>query len=246
MEKLLHELVQRLRTAAEANLRSVVLYGSAAANLYQEKHSDLNVLCVVRRLGSAELDRLAPVVRWWQSKGHPGPMMFTEEELRRSADVFAIELLDIQAASRVLWGENIAARLEIPMQLHPINVERELVHCLVRLRQHYLAARRSPRAVRRLMLASASTAAVLFRHALLALGQPLPSDRRQAVAGLAALAGFDPKPIDGLLDLREGRRNERGFDWEAVFAAYLDAIERAAQAVDRRLAEAAAAKPAEG
>lgn len=243
MEELLHRLVERLQEAAGTNLRCVLLYGSAAANLYQEKHSDLNVLCVVHRLGPEELDRLAPVVRWWQSKGHPGPMIFTEDELRRSADVFAIELLDIKTASRLLWGENVPARIEIPMQLHRVNVERELAHGLVRLRQHYLAARRSRRAVRQLLLASGSTFAVLFRHALLAIGEPLPRDRRQAIDRLAVLAGFDPSPVHALLDLREGRRGAGDIDWEATFAGYLAAIERAAEEVDRRVAEAAAKPP---
>ena len=142
MEKDLSELVEKLKHAAGANLRSVVLYGSAASGEFHPKHSDLNVLCVLERLDAAELARLNPAAAWWERKGHPAPLVFTLEELRRSADVFAIELLDIEASRRVLFGEDVFTGLEVPMSLHHQQVERELHTNLIRLRQAYLAAPR--------------------------------------------------------------------------------------------------------
>lgn len=239
MEKLLEALVQRLERAAGSNLRSVVLYGSAASSEYHPKASDLNVLAVLTALDAGALDRLAPVARWWQKKGNPGPVVFTEEELRRSADMFAIELLDIKTTGRVLWGEEVLRAIDVPMGLHRIEVERELAQALVRLRQHYLAAGRSRRAQRRLLLASVSTFAVLFRHALLALGEPMAQDRRQAIDRLAARVGFDSAPFHALLDVRERRRQAGEIDWSSTFTSYLAGIELVAREVDRRLAASA-------
>src|SRR5712692_11281917 len=107
MEKDLSELVEKLKQAAGGNLKSVVLYGSAASGDFQPKHSDLNILCVLERLDGAELAKLNPTAAWWARKGHPAPLVFTPEELHRLADVFAIELLDIQASRRVLDGEDV-------------------------------------------------------------------------------------------------------------------------------------------
>jgi hypothetical protein len=239
MEKLLNELVERLKQAAGTNLRSVVLYGSAATKEFHPRHSDLNVLAVMAILDAAALDRLAPVASWWQKKGHPGPMVFTAEELGRSSDMFAIELLDIKMTGRLLWGEEIFGSMQVPMQLHRIQVEREIGQALVKLRQHYLAAGGSQRAVRQLMLASVTTFAALFRHALLTLGEPLIQDRKQGIDRLATLTGFDPAPFHALLDLRAGKRQAGEIDWGATFAAYLAAIERVAEEIDRRLAETA-------
>jgi hypothetical protein len=235
-ERLLNQLVERLRHAAGPNLRSVVLYGSGTTDEFQAKHSDLNVLAVMASLDAASLDRLAPVASWWQKKGHPGPMVFTEAELKRSADMFAIELLDIKTTGRLLWGEAILADLHVPMQLHRIQVEREIASALVRLRQHRLAAGRSERAVRRLMTASVTTFAALFRHALLALGEPPAGNRREAIDRLAALVGFNATPFHALLDLRAGEGSAGKIDWAATFAAYLAAIERVADEMDQRLA----------
>ncbi len=239
MEKQLQEVVERLRQAAGSNLRSVVLYGSAASSEYHPKVSDFNVLAVLGALDAGALDRLAPVARWWQKQGNPGPVVFTEEELRRSADMFAIELLDIKTTGRVLWGEEVLRAIDVPMRLHRIEVERELAQALVRLRQHYLAAGQSRRAERRLLLASVSTFTVLFRHALLALGEPMARDRRQAIDRLATRIGFDPTPFHALLDVRERRRKPGEIDWSSTFTGYLAGIELVAKEVDRQLAGSA-------
>src|SRR5579864_3778985 len=103
MEKDLNALVEKLKKAAGANLTSVVLFGSAAGGQYQPKHSDLNVLCTLERLDGAALEALRPPVEWWVAKGNPHVLMFTMDELRCSADVFAIELLDIKARHKVLF-----------------------------------------------------------------------------------------------------------------------------------------------
>ena len=83
MEKLLNELVERLKRASGKNLRSVVLYGSAAASEFHPKHSDLNVLVVLDKLDAVALAALAPVSRWWEGPGPAGPVMFTAGEVRR-------------------------------------------------------------------------------------------------------------------------------------------------------------------
>src|SRR5713101_180251 len=191
MEKDLAELVERLKSAIGANLKTVVLYGSAAAGDFQPQHSDLNVLCVLDRLDGAELQKLGPTARWWEKKGHPAPLVFGLEELQRAADVFAIELLDIQARRRVLYGDDVIARLTVPMHLHSQQVERELRANLIRLRQGFLVTPRHLKTLLGLMTASVSTFAALFRHALIALGEPAPESKRAAVERLATKLGFD-------------------------------------------------------
>ncbi len=236
MEKDLSELVEKLKQAAGANLRSVVLYGSAASGEFHPKHSDLNVLCVLERLDAAELAKLNSAAAWWERKGHPAPLVFTLEELRRSADVFAIELLDIQASRRVLFGEDVFTALDVPMSLHRQQVERELHTNLIRLRQSYLAAPRDTKTLERLMTASVSTFTALFRHALIALGERPPQSRRATVDALAALLDFDASGFHAVLDAREGKR-QGGADVAAAFASYLAAVARVAEEMDRRLAK---------
>ncbi|HEV2176582.1 MAG TPA: hypothetical protein VGW33_05195 [Terriglobia bacterium] len=248
-EKDLNELVEKLKQAAGANLRSVVLYGSAVAGDYHPKHSNLNVLCVLGNLEPAEIAKLRSAARWWEGKGHPVPLVFTAEELHHAADVFAIELVDIQEHRRVLFGEDFFATLEVPLRLHRVQVERELRHGLVRLRERYLASPGDPKSLVALMTASVSSFATLFRHAALALAPASSSPRppgaegkdrgrkRDAVDGLAALLGFDAAPFHAILDVREGKRASKEVDAEATFREYLQGVTRVVQEVDRRLAQ---------
>jgi predicted nucleotidyltransferase len=239
MEKELKELVHRLEAAAGANLKSVVLYGSAASGEFNPKHSDLNVLCVLEHLDSQALAVLSPAATWWARKGHPAPLIFSLNELRRASDVFSLEFLDIQAHHRILWGEDAFARLEIPMGLHRVHVERELRTDLLKLRQHYLAAPSDNTKVLGLMTESVSSFASLFRHALLVLtvGTPeqLPHRKRAIIGELAKLLDFDASPFYTVLDIREGKLKPDQIDVPSTFRAYLQGVDRVTNEVDERL-----------
>jgi hypothetical protein len=240
VEEHLTELATRLKTAAGSNLLSVILYGSAATDEFHPKHSDLNVLCIMGDLSKGELSKLHAPSTWWAKKGHPAPLFFTLDELHHSADIFAIELLDIKAARRVLYGEDVIASLHVPMDLHRLHVERELRNNTLRLRQYYVMHAAHSRKTLQLMLSSISTFVALFRHALIALGEEPPPTKRATVDRTGSVLGFDPSPFHIVLDIREGRKREREVDVQATFDKYLKAIVKATEEVDRRLASPAA------
>jgi predicted nucleotidyltransferase len=235
-ERELSELVEKLKQGAGGNLRCVVLFGSAATGEFHARHSDLNVLCVLHRLGADDIRQLSPAAIWWEKRGHAAPLLFTLEELRRSADVFAIELLDIKAHRRLLYGDDLLELLPVPTDLHRAQVEHELRVGLIRLRQRFLAARTKDRILLSLMTASMGTFLALFRHALIALGGPPPENNRAALASLSSKLGFDAGPFETLLEVREGKRKGSQLDVPGTVRAYLEAVERAVDEVDRRLA----------
>ncbi|HLY63424.1 MAG TPA: nucleotidyltransferase domain-containing protein [Terriglobia bacterium] len=235
MEKQLSELVEKLKAACGANLKSVVLYGSAATDEFHAKFSDLNVMCVLERLTATDLEKLNPPGQWWSGKGHPAPMIFTLEGLRTAADVFAIEFLDIKAKRRVLLGEDVFADLDVPMSLHGHQVEREIRVNLIRLRQSYVANPPEPKILARLMTASISSFVTLFHHALIALGELPPHSKREAADRLGSLLGFDSRPFHTILDVREKKLAENQLDAPATFRAYFESIQRAEVEYDRRM-----------
>lgn len=235
-ERDLNELSRRVQGACGTNARALLLYGSAAAGEFHKRHSDLNTLCLLNRLDGEALRTLRPVTLWWWRKGHPAPLLFTLEELRNSADVFAIELMDMKQSHRILLGDDFLAQIEVPMDLHRLQVERELRTGVIRLRQAYLRSHGRRSEIVELMIASASSFAALFRHSLIALGETAPDSRRSAADRLAARLGFDPSAYHLALDLREEKRSVSETDVEKVFAGYLDAVTCVAQEMDRCLA----------
>src|SRR5271154_881939 len=116
-EKQIAEFIGRMRQAAGENLQSVILYGSAVSGEFHDEFSNVNLLCVVREASYATLRAVAPAVEWWTGQKHHVPLLLTGEELERSADVFSIELLDMQQRHRILFGADVLAGLTIPMHL---------------------------------------------------------------------------------------------------------------------------------
>src|SRR5271163_3552016 len=235
MEAKLTELVSRLQSAAEANLKSIVLYGSAVTAEFRAGHSDLNILCIVERVASEDLEHLHDASEWWVRQGNPPPLLFTLDELHRSADVFAIELLDITHHHRLLFGTDYFANFEVPLRLHRLQVERELRADWLRLRQAILTAPLSHKAHLAIMSQSVSAFCALFRHALFALGQPLPTTKREAVRAIAAFTGADPSGFYSILDLREGTKKTGQVDVEGSLNSYIEFVEVVTGEVDRRL-----------
>jgi len=233
-QKLLDELVAKLKVADE-NLRAVILYGSAVSGDYHPEFSDLNILCLTEKLEAASLKKLAPVVAWWQKQRQPALMLLTVDELRRSADVFAIELYDMKARHRVLFGEDFLSGLEVPMNLHRLQVERELRTSIIKLRTRYLVAGDDDASVLRLMTDSISTFTTLFQHALIATGEQAPAQKREAVRRIASLLKFDAKPFESVLDFREKKVKSADLNIQQLFSGYLDIVERVVDEVDRRL-----------
>lgn len=236
MEDILDNFKKKLLEAAKDNLKAVVLYGSAAAGEYHKDHSDLNVLCIVERVGAVELETLHDPVAWWRRKGYASPQVFTMAELRASADIFAIELLDMKARHRMIYGEDFFDSLRVPMQLHKQQVERELRTNSIRLRQGILAIPPRDRVVVGLMDASISAFVVLFRHALVALGESAPDGRREVVQRIAQLVGASPDAFLAILDVREGKRNSSEMNAAEMLKGFVALVERVTDEVDRRLA----------
>ena len=234
-EKLIDEFVERMRAAAGTNLRAAILYGSAAAGDYVADHSDVNLLCVLGETSFGAIEALAPAIAWWGKQKHRPPLLMSAEEMRRSADVFSIEFLDMRRHYRVLWGEDVLQTLEIPMRLHRAQVEYELREKTILLRQHLLLAAGNADAKWELLLRSLPAFGTLFRHTLIALGDAGAGSKREAAAVLAGKLGIDASVFGELLDIRERKKDRKSANVDDIFARYLKLVEQATAAVDRML-----------
>jgi hypothetical protein len=229
---MVEEFAKRLREAGGANIQSVILFGSAVAGDFHPGMSNLNVFCVLRDSSFAALQALTPAAKWWDKQKQPPPLCLTRQELERSIDVFAVELLDMQQHHRVLYGEDVLKDVQIPMDLHRIQVEYELREKLILLRQHVLLASEDEARLWEVLQHSAPSFGTLFRHALITLGDTSRSARRSAVQALAQRVGFDGSAILQILDVREKKADPNKMDVRDLTARYLAAVEKVAEAVD--------------
>lgn len=228
----LSELVKKLESAFSGRLVSVVLYGSAASGTHHDKLADLNVLCVVKEITPKELADGEPVLKWWREKGHPSPLLMSEEEVHNSADSFPIEFRDMKEHRRVLSGVDVIADVHVDTKYHRVQVEHELRAKLFRLRQQGAQVLSDPQKLLTLCVDSVATFCVLGRHALLAAGREAKHDRRAVVRQLALALKLDMSPFDTLLDIREDKPGDPGDPGE-LFARYLQCIRGLVEFVDR-------------
>jgi hypothetical protein len=227
----LQQLVSRLQYACGDALAGVVLYGSAARDEFHEQYSDVNLLVVVKHMKPEIYPALAGVLKWWshEEKLRP-PTIMTLEELRESADVFAIEMLDIQGSHKVLYGEDVLAGIEVPMNLHRVEVEHDLRTTLLRLRNHLLLTEDGDEELKLVMAKSVTSVLTLFRHALIALGDNPPHAKPKVLEHAAEVFGFDAKPLIAVLELRSGQHAVDNV--RSLYHRYMDAILTVAHGLD--------------
>ena len=230
----LQELVVRLQQACGDNLVSIVLYGSAAREDFHEEFSDVNVLVVLQHLRPDSFAPISTVLHWWthQEKLRP-PMIMTLEELRESADVFAIELLDMQRSHQTLFGQDVVAAIEVPMNLHRVEVEHELRTTLLRLRHHLLLSPDHEDELRAVLAKSITSVLTLFRHALIALGEDPPHPKPELLERAGQVFGFEAQPLQAILKLRQEARHSNNLP--ELYHAYMSAIQRVAHELDARV-----------
>jgi hypothetical protein len=232
-EKLLTDLVERLRKVYGDGIVAVVLYGSAATGDHQARYSDYNVLCVLNQVTVRELAVCEDVFRWWREQGSPAPLLLSEQELAASADCFPIEYRDLRTTHRLLFGRDVIGPLALDDSFYRAQLEHELRAKFLRLRQKAASMLSDPDLLRRLLVDSISTFCVLFRHALVLHGEPAPATKRDAISHARERFGIEAHAFERLLDLREERIKPRDVDASRLLADYMKGISTVIDAVDR-------------
>ena len=225
------QLTDQLRAACGERLRSVVLYGSAAAGDHTGKRSDYNVLVVLDQFGLDELKALSKITRSWVKAGNPAPLLFTKERLAKSTDVFAIEISDIKRSHKVLFGEDPVSTLTVHEENLRWQLESELKSMMIGLRQRYLLTSGKPRHVKELLTQSLTTCLVLFRAALGLYQSDVPTRKLDALMALAKHVPLDTRPFETIEQLKRGRKVP-GVVPDELFADYLRMTEAVVDAVD--------------
>ena len=227
------ELVEQLRAAFGTALRSVVLYGSAAAGEHIPKRSDYNVLLLVEPLSLDQLRAAAAVARAWGEAGNPPPMTLTMREWRASSDIFAMEYADILERHKILYGEDPFSGIRVDPKDLRLQLEHEAMGKLLKLRQGVLAAGGDGRRQAELLADSVSTIMVIFR-AVVRLEGAVPSKDNVAVSqAVAGRAGFDPAPFERVVRHVRGEQAIAAAEVGNVVAGYLDGMEKLVEHLDR-------------
>lgn len=229
----LDELVSQLRKAFGDGLRSVVLYGSAAAGEHIAKRSDYNVLVLVDALDLGLLQREASIARAWAEGGNPPPLTLTMDEWRASSDVFPMEYADILERHRVLHGTPPFDGITVDRRDLRLQLEFQAMGKLLQLRQGILAAGGDRKRLVELLAASLSTFMVIFRALLRYEGESPSADYQALAQQVAPRAGLDAAPFVRVVRHVRGTEPIPDADVEGVLSGYLAGARRLAHFIDQ-------------
>ncbi|MCU0648467.1 MAG: nucleotidyltransferase domain-containing protein [Gemmatimonadaceae bacterium] len=230
----LEQLVPQLVNAYGASLRTIALYGSAAAGEHLPNRSDINVLVLVDALPLEVLRRVAATSRAWSAAGNPPPLTMTVAEWRRSSDVFPMEYADILERHRVLHGALPTDGITVAPRDLRLQVEQEAIGKLLRLRQHVMAIGDDREKQSALIAQSLSTIMAIFRGVVRLHGDRADreyDDLARHVAHLTRNAVPAP-PFERAVAHRRGTAVIPPEDVPDVLAQYLDGMEHLVRYLD--------------
>lgn len=232
VEKQISDLVGRLSGSLKEQLTSVVLYGSAAMEDWQESKSDINILCVVQKLSAEELSQCEQIFQWWKSLGNPTPLLLTADEVRTSTDCFPIEFHDMRDHRRILHGTDVIQALEIDWSFYRAQVEYQLRAKLIRLRQKAAEVLSAPAKLTALLTDSLSTFCVLGRHALVLSGREPKYKKAEIISALEAAMNRKLEGMAEVLSLRSSANQPTSNDATMLFEKYLNEMDALVRFVD--------------
>lgn len=227
----LEELVSQLRAAYGTALRSVVLYGSAAAG-QQTKRSDQNVLVIVDTLDAKQLTAASAVSRAWSDAGNPAPLTLKTAEWRGSSDIFPMEYADILERHRVLHGEPPFDGITVDRADLRLQLEQEAMGKLIKLRQGVLASGGDGQRQLELLAASVSAIMIVFRAFLRLHGEKPAADNVALAEAVGRRAGFDAGAFARVIRHVRGETHLKAGDAGSVLAEYLRGTEQLVSYLD--------------
>ncbi|HUF26867.1 MAG TPA: nucleotidyltransferase domain-containing protein [Gemmatimonadaceae bacterium] len=229
----LEQLVEQLRLAYGADLRAVVLYGSAAAGEHIPDRSDYNVLVISDSITAAHLRAAGAIAAAWAEGGNPPPLTLTTAEWSGSADIFPMEYADILERHRVLHGTLPVEGITVSRHDLRLELEQQAMGKVLRLRQGVMAAHGDKRLQTELLEASLSTLMVIFRAVSRLHGEVPPGDYEALSAEIARKAQFEAEPFVRVVQHVRGTRKIAGAEAGAILEAYLAAMKRLVSYLDR-------------
>lgn len=220
-------LVAGLRSVFGDRLRSVVAYGPRV-----EANGDgpLSCLALVKSLAVGDLEACAGMSYGWQRDRIATPLLLPEDEFRRSLDAFPLEYGEIQRAYELLFGANPFDGITINHDDLRRACETQIKSHLVHLREGFIEAEGTPRAVAELVTASAPAFGSLLRN-IARLNGSGARDRAAATRDGARLAQLPDSLVTAILSL-ERPSAITTTDAAKLFPEYLAAVEQLARFVD--------------
>jgi len=178
------------RTAAESLARDLAdVFGSRLQALvaYRGSHGDgaIHSCAIVDGLSFQDLTRCLPFTDRWHQRRVAVPLMLSEDELRRTLDIFPLEYAAIAADHAVIRGRDPFATIAIAPADVRRAIEAQAKSHLIHLREAYLESHGESTRIAQLIAASAAPLRALLVNIARLYGDAAAAASDDALAAMA-------------------------------------------------------------
>ena len=214
--------VDDLRRIFGARLLSVSVYSAGRSS-----GDDTHTLVLVDRLTFDDLAACVPQARQWRARGIAVPLLLEDHEFRRTLDVFPLEYGEILAHHMVIEGVNPFTGLAIREDDRRRACELQAKSHLIHLREGYLESGGDPRAIARLIAASADRFRQLLENLVILVRRSDAAHEHHDVAAEAeASLGVPAELTREVLAAGAAGGPSTLADATALLQRYVDAVDR--------------------
>ncbi len=137
IEIVLAKFVDDAKAVLGDDLKSIVLYGSAAEHKLRAT-SDVNIVMVLNRFSPAKIDSFREPFRLAHASVRLTAMFLLADEIAAAAEAFAVKFGDIISRHRVLLGDDPFLHLDISRAATVRRLQQVLLNLVLRLRHDYV------------------------------------------------------------------------------------------------------------
>jgi predicted nucleotidyltransferase len=228
----LDDFIKNLKEIYGEGLISVILYGSAASGEFVYRHSNLNLLVVLKNADLENLKKASGVINKWKFRDiHP--LFFTKEYIMSSNDVFPIEFLDMKENYTVLTGEDILKDAVVNTKNLRFQCEQELKVKLINLRQLYLRRNKYGPGLSNLLFKSFTSILHILRNVLRLKGKQPPYLKEEILKEINAEFRVDEGVWKKILAAKNKQIKLSAREIERLFIDFVKDLEKIIDVVDK-------------
>jgi len=195
IQPVITEFVNKLLKNLDDNVRSIIVYGSAAGVNYNPGVSNINIAVIIKNFDFSVLSQNLDLVKSGRKHKIAVPLFLTKEYILSALDVFPIEFSEIKEQHKVIFGEDIFKDLDIPLKDVRLLCEGQIKGKLLHLRQAYLDVGSNPAVLKNLLLSALSDLVPVFRQLIILKGQKPIEQKAEMLDQLAKIFSLDPQPF---------------------------------------------------
>lgn len=233
VKKRLVPYCQKFLALHQENIKSILIYGSAADNEYVPRQSNINILIVFEHLYPSVLKNSLKLIKSGNRLKIATPLFLGRWEIKYSLDVFPVEFLEIKENHILIYGEDVFGSLTIDKENMRIYCEHDFKSKFMRLRQLYLQKGLNRRKIIEVMVGSITLFITSFRNMLRLQSKIPPVLKEDILVAIASSYDIDLDVFLKVLHHKRGLKKISPKKAEELWPIYLDELNQLVLAMDR-------------